>query len=187
MIKAKKYVVELSVLFSLLALLVFRHKLAFIIIMLVYAIVLTVELRSKYNYFIMIRYYDNDFKVNNIKWILEKSLNCSLLVVLISSVVNFFAGILLDYSSVIIWLLIFVFFFALGTMIDTYTCSLKKTLAILIIIWLLMFTISPLTIFVQVLVDINLWSDVIIITWSIILWMICALISSGLNYYLVRE
>lgn len=187
MTKANKYFVEVAVLLSLVTLLVFKHKFAFMIIMLIYAISLTLELKNNYNYFIMIRHSKHSFKISNIKLIFEKSLNCSLIVALGSSVSNFFAGILMDYNSFIVWLMIFIFFFALGNMIEIYLCNIKKTLAILIVIWLFMFTINPITIFIQVLSDINYWSEMRVMICSIIGWFVCSLISCGLNYYLVKE
>lgn len=188
MIKIRKNYFDLCIFLSILTVFLFKFELSFIIVLLIYSFLLTSYLSRRNNYSLIIR-YDNirKFKVNEVNFMFNKSLSMSIGLSLCLAIVNLFSENYLLYNNLGICIMYFCFFFTLSNAIAIYKSNIKKTIIILIVVFILMYYISPLTLFIQMLVNNYYWLVETNIIKACLFWILIATTSGLLNYVIVKE
>lgn len=186
--KVKKNCFDVYMFLSVLTVFLFKFELSFIIVTLIYSFLLTNYLVKRNNYSLIIRYNNiRKFKINEIKFMLNKSLSISIELTLCLAIVNLFSENYLFYNSLGICIMFSCFFFMLSNAIAIYKSNTKKTIIILIVIFIFIYYISPVTLFVQMLVNNYYWLVETNIIKACLFWIVIAIISVILNFFIVKE
>lgn len=186
--KIKKYIFDLTMIVPILLVFEFRYEICFIFIIIIYAFLLTNYLYRQNNYFLKIRYNTlNEFKISELKFIVEKSLGISVFLTLALTIINLCSENYLPYSNLGIFFLYFAFFFTVSNFIAAYKSYIKKTIAILIVVLISTYIVNPITLFAQILVNNYYWMESSKIIFSCIIWGLLSLVSMVVNYFLIKE
>lgn len=188
MAKLKQHFYDLIVLVSMFLYPILRYDIFFLIVVTVYAVALTYDLRRYDNVLIMTRYQTpKEYKQSTLQVLLTKSIVVAIILTFLIAFSNFFSKHYTQYNYLLIVMMYFCFFSVLSISIYWLKISLGKTMIILFIFMIALFFQSPITFFVQLLVNDYFWSVPLNLIKNNVIWIILLIATFIFSYVVDGE
>lgn len=188
MAKLKQNFYDLIVLVSMFLYPILRYDIFFLIVVTVYAVALTYDLRRYDNVLIKTRYQTpKEYKQSTLQVLLTKSIVVAIILTFLIAFSNFFSKHYIQYNYLLIVMMYFCFFSVLSISIYWLKISLGKTMIILFIFMIALFFQSPITFFVQLLVNDYFWSVPLNLIKNNVIWIILLIATFIFSYVVDGE